>query len=197
MKFTKLKLFNLKGVTSLDINLTGKDIVKGRNGFGKSSVLNAIEFAMTGKISASNRIDNYIKKDSTGIEVVLHLVTDTPHIIVRRSDKFLTLDGNQVTQEKLESALGFNSLEFVASTFSSYFMKLEEDDKAKLLNVSSLEQVIKRFIPDCKERGINDLDKSLANITKELINNKKVIEYLNAEIHSLNNQLLVKENEIK
>lgn len=197
---TQLKIFNLKNTESKTIELTGKDIIQGNNGYGKTTILNAIEFALTGKIGLTNRTDGYTKKGEQDIQVIAHLTKDGINHIINRKGKTLTLNGSLVTQNELEKILGFNSLELIASAFSGYFMRLDEDEKASLLNISDIKEVAKKFITqeqlETYNIDLNNLDNSAVKIAKLQKENDTLIQFLNNEIYLLNQQIVQDEEKL-
>lgn len=95
MKISKIKISNLFGIK--EINLNGKDVeLSGANGVGKTSILDAIRYALT---NSSNR-DYIVKKGETEGEIIIE--TDTGLSIDRKkrtqsSDyKSIKQNGNEV-----------------------------------------------------------------------------------------------------
>lgn len=121
MKVTisRLEIENFKGITSLAVNFTDHTKVKGANGVGKTTMADAIFWALTGK--DSELVDNPLIAPMNATEctptVKLDLNIDGKQIFVRKVQKFKSKDGKE-------------------STSNSYFINevpmTERDFKAKL-----------------------------------------------------------------
>lgn len=90
MKITRLQITNYRGIKSLDAT-PGKNgaVAKGRNGAGKTTVLNAIRAALSGKDIGADAIRNGADK--------AEILIDVDDVSVRRA---ITKKGNSLTVKK-------------------------------------------------------------------------------------------------
>lgn len=120
MKISKIKISNLFGIK--EINLNGKDVeLSGANGVGKTSILDAIRYALT---NSSDR-DYIVKKGETEGEILIE--TDTGLSIDRKkrtqsSDyKSIKQNGNEINSpetflREIFTPMQLNPVEFTQMT---------------------------------------------------------------------------------
>ncbi len=94
---TRLVLHNYRVYEDLDMTFDNLQIIKGRNGIGKTSIVEAIGFAMFGSALQRGKAGSWIKKGKKDGHVVLYLDS----YIIRRSPTLATveqLDGKIVAR---------------------------------------------------------------------------------------------------
>lgn len=104
MKIISLNAENFKRIVAVEITPTGHVVeIAGKNGQGKSSILDAIWVALSGLAAAPKQP---IRKGELEARIVLTLGTDKPEIVVTRTFR-PSKDGGEVTSSlKVESADG-------------------------------------------------------------------------------------------
>ncbi len=148
MRIKTLKIECFRGIRFCEINLNGRSIViKGANGLGKSSIVQAIEFLLSGKIRSLSHIQG------------LSLQNHSPHVHCKAEDLLiqLTFDpGNIMLRRTL------STMSTVPPVLSKYFYSTQQG--AFLLQRSQVLQFIEsqpgeRFRTIGNIIGIEDLEK--------------------------------------
>lgn len=82
----QLSIENFRNITSMSLSLgSGVTAFTGKNGAGKTSVLDSIHFLGTGKLFSTHRFDNVIRRDAGAVQVVGRLAGPSKIVIgVRR-----------------------------------------------------------------------------------------------------------------
>jgi len=190
MFIKSIRLKNFKNFKDQSFEFKQKNILKGKNGSGKSAIREAILFAIYNRTpDGSKDTDRYIAKDKDFCEV--KLVTDK-HTYFRKRSKSQTdfkFDGKISTQKN-----GTISFEIFNSVFNlGYFMNLDEKSQRNLIlqNTSKIDKM-KLF----EEQGgkkewlknpesLDDLQETTKFVgsqklqkAKEKDKNKTILEYL-------------------
>lgn len=138
-----LALENFKSITKAHYSFSEQVLIQGDNGTGKSSIAEAIVYALFGTtLTGSNRTESYIRLGAKSMGVTLEFkgVDGQKHVVSRsrgRSKQLaLTLDGKNVTQEAVEELMG-DRHQFLAAFWPTYVLGMKEADAreffAKLL----------------------------------------------------------------
>lgn len=140
MFFKKLTMTNFLGIDSRTVEFGKMTNIFGRNGSGKTSVREAIIFALTGAIYGTPQIDTAVKKWADFLSVVLEFEHEgLSHIIERRRSldggySVITLDGKADIKQDSVCAIFGTWEELTSGLCVGAFMQLEADDKFDLLN---------------------------------------------------------------
>lgn len=140
MKILSLSIRNLKGTVLRELIGLGKiNWIIGRNESGKSTIKDAITFALYGVIDGTNRIDYAITKDASEVTVVLKFLhnNENTYIVERSKSRtgnstVLKINGKSVMQEDIDTLMGSVS-EFISAFGAGDFMKLENETKRNIL----------------------------------------------------------------
>jgi DNA repair protein SbcC/Rad50 len=127
---TKISLTNFRHHRALELNLPSRGLVRlnGRSGTGKSSVLDAIRFALFGSV---RNLTSWGEKTSSvsfngyGLDVVR---SKNPNILSANGD------ASVVAESEIQRILGMNKLEFEVSSY------VQQKQKNSLITKSSAEQ---------------------------------------------------------
>jgi len=132
----KISIYGLKAIESLTIEFTDKNIIKGRNGIGKSTIKDAISFVLFGKINNTDRIDDAINNKSKQAKVSAVFNLSGKDYIIERSRTTKgskpSINGREVEQSDINALFGDHD-EFISSNFVGEFMKFSEADKREML----------------------------------------------------------------
>lgn len=117
MKISKLEFHNFLGIKEVKINTGKVNIIKGRNGVGKTSILEAIEKTL----SNNNRRVNLINETGQKAELVIELdnglevqrnITPKKDYLTIKKDGF-TKNAPQTLLNKLVGQFSFNPIDFI------------------------------------------------------------------------------------
>jgi len=209
MTIKRIKLTNFKNFDSLDIKIKDKNLLKGQNGSGKTTIRDAILFALYNQTASGNKnTDHFIKKGEECCEVEL---TTSKHIYHRKQSKNasqLNIDGTMTPQK----SVSLPEFDIFNSVFNvGYFSRLPEKTQRQLiLNNTKHTSKTKMFIDSggtveylqlllkiLKSNEIKDVDKSIKivnakklRITKEIDYYIHVIEFLESEKKLASNDTL-------
>ena len=132
----KISIYGLKAIESLTIEFIDKNIIKGRNGIGKSTIKDAISFVLFGKINNTDRIDDAINNKSKQAKVSAVFNLSGKDYIIERSRTTKgskpSINGREVEQSDINALFGDHD-EFISSNFVGEFMKFSEADKREML----------------------------------------------------------------
>lgn len=108
MFFKKITLTNFMGIPTRTIELSRNTSIFGRNGSGKTSMKEAIIYALTGSIYGTPQIDGAIHNGTDYLSVVLELEHDGKTYILERrrpldskSYSAIKMNGAEVKQEEI------------------------------------------------------------------------------------------------
>lgn len=159
-------LIYITGVNKAQPSLASNDL-------GKSTLINALYWVLTGKTLRSARPGGAVECWSTTdtVRVVLHFAKNgIDHVLVReRRPNNLTLDGQTVSNENILVLLGLSE-EAIKNTiiigqFNDFFLDLRPEQQsqlfAELLNLQIYEEAAGRASQQVRqlERRINDIEK--------------------------------------
>lgn len=202
----KIIIHNLKSIESLTVDLKDRNSISGRNGVGKSTIKEAITFALYGKINNTDRIDEAIRNGQKDAKVTLILDKGGKDIIISRSrstkGSTLEINGRLSEQADINALFGLYDY-FVSGNFVGEFMKYSDVEKRQLiLNMYEpldRETIFKKITgEDPLGYDLNNLDATEKQIkidlkTKEnsriLLSSQK--ETLNADLFRLKDDLNV------
>lgn len=140
MFFKKLTMTNFLGIDTRVVEFGKMTAILGRNGSGKTSVREAIIFALTGSIYGTPQIDTAVRKWADFLSVVLEFEHEgIQHIIERRRSldggySIITLDGKTDIKQDSVTAIFGTWEELVSGICVGAFMWLTPDEKFDLLN---------------------------------------------------------------
>lgn len=138
MKITKLSIFGLKGITEKIIEPKMINIISGRNESGKSSIRDAIIFALYGRVDGSTQTDGAINNQSKHIKVILEFIANdnTSYIIERTKNtktNTIKLNGRMSNQQAIENLIGIDYQLFSSAFCAGDFMKFEPKERRQIL----------------------------------------------------------------
>ena len=207
MIFTKLKLNNFKSHqnTTIEFN-TGISVIVGENGAGKSTILEAISFALF-KQHTAKKIDDLVRNNAKSMAVELEFTSyGKQYKIVREKKSNLkssiytktSVDGGYVhicsgdkeVNEQIRQILDVDSDLFLNAIYIRQGEIAELVDKspaekklliAKLLGIDSLEKAWKNLLP-----FINEYENKLSELKGKLYNSKELKEEHEQKMIELN-----------
>ena len=207
MIFTKLKLNNFKSHqnTTIEFN-TGISVIVGENGAGKSTILEAISFALF-KQHTAKKIDDLVRNNAKSMAVELEFTSyGKQYKIVREKKSNLkssiytktSVDGGYVhicsgdkeVNEQIRQILAVDSDLFLNAIYIRQGEIAELVDKspaekklliAKLLGIDSLEKAWKNLLP-----FINEYENKLSELKGKLYNSKELKEEHEQKMIELN-----------
>ena len=208
MIFTKLKLNNFKSHqnTTIEFN-TGISVIVGENGAGKSTILEAISFALF-KQHTAKKIDDLVRNNAKSMSVELEFTSyGKQYKIVREKKSNLkssiytktSVDGGYVhicsgdkeVNDQIRQILDVDSDLFLNAIYIRQGEIAELVDKtpaekklliAKLLGIDSLEKAWKNLLP-----FINEYENKLSELKGKLFNSKELKEEHEQKMIELNN----------
>ncbi|MGI9862704.1 AAA family ATPase [Moorella naiadis] len=134
MFFNSLILKNFKGTPWASYEFGPETKIYGDNRTGKTTIAEAIVFASHGtNLNGSNRTENFIMQGAKSADVTLRFTDDTgkQHTITRARGKqkqlYLTLDGADATQEKMEEIIGPRK-QFMAAFWPVYILGIGDSE---------------------------------------------------------------------
>ena len=207
MIFRKLRLHNFKSHENTVIRFeNGITVIVGENGAGKSTILEAISFALF-KQHTGKKIDDLVRNNANSMSVELEFESKGRHYRVVREKKSnlkssiykkTSSDGDYVhicTGDKevaneiqqildIDSDLFLNAIYIRQGEIAQLVDKQPAEKKeliAKLLGIDSLEKSWKNLLP-----LINDYENELSELKGKLYNSDKLVEDLDKKISELN-----------
>jgi recombinational DNA repair ATPase RecF len=144
MHITKLKIEHFEGIESLEIEPSTLTILSGRNGAGKTSVLEAVRAAITNRPERSRLVH-----DGEGQGMILFELSDGTHGERRVTNSGRTAGGVRLTRDtrisspqsaldKLTRGFGFNPVEFLSLD--------ESEQREEILRVTDVHLPMKEAI---------------------------------------------------
>ena len=207
MIFRKLRLHNFKSHENTVIRFeNGISVIVGENGAGKSTILEAISFALF-KQHTGKKIDDLVRNTANSMSVELEFESKGRQYKVIREKKSnlkssiykkTSSDGDYVhicTGDKevaneiiqildIDSDLFLNAIYIRQGEIAQLVDKTPAEKKlliAKLLGIDSLEKSWKNLLP-----LINDYENELSELKGKLYNSDKLVEDLDKKISELN-----------
>lgn len=192
MQIKSLQLNNFKCFENRLFNFTSRIEITGRNGSGKSTIAEAIVFALYNRtLNGSKDTDTYIMKEKDMCEATL---TIDKGIIRRKRGKQSKVWFNdmEITQENLEKELNLPDFEIFNSIFNTgYFMTLDElMQRQSILDLTEKVDMVKLFkklggTDDQMDKwhiNFDDLDSSYKEINKQKLICQKNIDSIGIEM---------------
>ena len=174
MKILSIEINCLRGIKNLKLNLEGKNaIIYGDNGTGKSGVIDAIDFLLSGEISRINGVG------TGGINLQSHgkHVKSTPEdawvsavVKLPNTDKKLTIKRTLINHLTLECD----------EEYKQYFQNIEKIAKLQAHFLSRRE--ITKYISSTDSNRAKDIE-SLLNLN-DLMINRKVLQKISKDTQS-------------
>ena len=195
MKISKLEFHNFLGIKEIKINTGKVNIIKGRNGVGKTSILEAIEKTL----SNNNRRVNLINETGQKAELVIELdnglevqrnITPKKDYLTIKRDGF-TKNAPQTLLNELVGQFSFNPIDFI---------KEKSKNQAEIL----LNLVDIRVTPDLAKLWAGDIElpaidynqhglKVIENLHKAFYDKRR---YVNGELKAIEDQYAVEISKI-
>ena len=207
MIFTKLKLNNFKSHQNTSIEFDkGISVIVGENGAGKSTILEAISFALF-KQHTAKRIDDLVRNNADSMSVELEFVSNAKEYKIVREKKsnlksslytktsaeggFVHMcTGDKEVNEEIRQILDIDSDLFLNAIYIRQGEIAELVDKTpaekkllitKLLGLDSLEKAWKNLLP-----YINDYENRLSELKGKLYNSNELKEEHDKKMEELN-----------
>jgi len=139
MFLKKLLLTNFLWIENRTVDFTRMTAIFGRNGSGKTSVLEGIVYALYGTIYGTNQLDTAVHNGKDFMQATLHFDHGGSSYIVDRRRPLeggyttITINGKESKQEEINTLLG-DATQFRSGVSVGDFMRYELDDKFNLLN---------------------------------------------------------------
>ena len=208
MIFTKLKLNNFKSHKNTIIEFDkGISVIVGENGAGKSTILEAISFALF-KQHTAKRIDDLVRNNANSMSVELEFSSNNKEYKIVREKKsnlkssiytktstdggFVHIcSGDKEVNEEIRQVLDIDSDLFLNAIYIRQGEIAELVDKtpaekklliAKLLGIDSLETAWKNLLP-----FINDYENQLSELKGKLFNSSELKEEHSRKKEELSN----------
>lgn len=226
MKIQRIEIINFRKIDKMVLdNLQDKNIISfiGKNGTGKTSILKAIEFNLTG-----NSDDVGITKDKMKVDITYIVNKDNVNVVrekggifkvsIQSGNEWVVTDGRKKeVQEYLEKIMGFdteyfkNIIYFEQMAFQSFVKMKPTEKKEKLRYWLGLEiwDDINERVRDKRKKVLNDIsvqkefleraESEVENLKQELKDSDE--KKINAEIKKIEKEYnrlkeLLKKNEL-
>lgn len=174
MKISSIEIENFKGIKNMALKPKHVNVFLGRNGSGKSAILSAIAFALTGKIKPE-----YIRQGTEALSVTL-MFEDGTSIKRTRTHKetLVRCNGKRTTGKSvnqfLKEKLGADGTTYEALCGIDYLKSLSSKDLSGLfLSILPMKVSLDKFcqIADaiCREEFFSDMDKDTKKYLKEIL----------------------------
>ena len=205
---------NFRSHEKSEIDLhTGLNVFLGEVGAGKTSILEALSFALFGKISSSSTQLELIKRGSKQAKVVLVFTVDSEKYKVERNifpkktqraklwlyknnSWKLAVEGANAVSKSIEEILGVDSSTFLAAIYASQgvIKRMLQTQPGK-----RREQFDKLLGIDVYEKLWDTMGQSKSLVLKELLEVQKKangFEILTTQIKSINSEIKEREQEL-
>jgi len=210
-----LCLNNFRSHEKTEINLhSGLNVFLGEVGAGKTSILEALSFALFGKISSSITQTELIKRGSKQSKAILIFRVDSEkykverNIFLKKTQKAklwiyknkcwrLAVEGSNAVSKSIEELLGVESSTFLAAIYAS------QGEIKKMLQTQPgkrREQFDKLLGIDVYEKLWDTMGQSKSSVLKELIEVQKIAsgyEILTSQKKSINEEIKENHYELK
>lgn len=183
LTISKISMINFRNHKELEVNLNNLNVLIGENGGGKTSILEAICYALFGAVASGAKKNELITHGEKTGGVTLTLSND--YKIVRDFSTGIKLidNNNKIISEKvaeIESYFNIDKNIFMNILYASqndvysYFLKFNAKEKDFIDSMFNLDNLTDNIITSLKNI-VNQLDVEYNNITNEY-NNKKNLE---------------------
>ena len=203
IEYLKFKNFNSFGDEPVEIDFTrtnGLILLYGMNGTGKSTISDAITFALYGKVPNKKKIQNLVNRYNGNLETEIHVKLPNRKIVIKRNqdpELFEIFDnGNPIDyaykknkQKYLENEiLGItyeifnNIISLSVSDFKSFTKRLSVKDKRNIVDrIFGIEFITKMHLLNkdsiaSKRNGIAIINKSVQELSTVLKETKSKLE---------------------
>lgn len=203
IEYLKFKNFNSFGDEPVEIDFTrtnGLILLYGMNGTGKSTISDAITFALYGKVPNKKKIQNLVNRYNGNLETEIHVKLPNRKIVIKRNqdpELFEIFDnGNPIDyaykknkQKYLENEiLGItyeifnNIISLSVSDFKSFTKRLSVKDKRNIVDrIFGIEFITKMHLLNkdsiaSKRSGIAIINKSVQELSTVLKETKSKLE---------------------
>jgi len=210
-----LRVNNFRSHEKTEINLhSGLNVFLGEVGAGKTSILEALSFALFGKISSSITQTELIKRGSKQAKAILIFKVDSEkykverNIFLKKTQKAklwiyknkcwrLAVEGSNAVSKSIEELLGVDSSTFLAAIYAS------QGEIKKMLQTQPgkrREQFDKLLGIDVYEKLWDTMGQSKSSVLKELIEVQKIAsgyDILTSQKKSINGEIKENSYELK
>ena len=200
VQFRSVGIQNFMSIDKMDLVLDAEPftLVSGANGSGKTSVLEAVTWALFGKTPRAVSADSVIRRGSKGCVVSLRLVVDDVQIEVVRSRKPNKVDvfreGDGITksmtakqaQDVIDDLLGsdyetFTSLISLSATGSDMFSSSTETNKRKQIDRVLGVEAFSQARNHCKDK-IKKIQQNLQKLLQDKARFQGALETLRRQL---------------
>ena len=200
MNIKSIQFSNFKIFSDKLLSFTNRIEISGRNGSGKSSIEEAIIFALYNRtLNGGKDTDRFIKKGEDFCEVTLS--TDKGKIKRRRGKTTkIWLEDKEISQENLEKELDLPDFEIFNSIFNTgYFMTLDETTQRQIiLDLTEDVDMVELFKKlggeeeDIEKHEINfdDIEKTYKDINSKKLLAKETLRALDSELEIMEKELV-------
>lgn len=135
MRITTLQVKNFKNLPDDVYTFGDNNIIRGRNGSGKSSIAEAVIFALYGRTkTGSSSSSDLINNDQESCVVAIEF--DTGTTLVREESRFygskVQLNGTVIDQKDLDEHIPNHKI-FMSTFLIGYFFSIDESDQRELI----------------------------------------------------------------
>lgn len=182
MFIKSLALENFKGTRQANYNFGRVNEITGDNGTGKTTIAEAIVFALFGTtLSGSNKTEGLILQGEEKASVTLRFLDHSgrEHVLTRVRGKSkqlsLTLDGRAVTQPDVDALVG-DKKAFMATFWPVYVLGLSDSEAREffvgLLQPVAPEKVLEQLEPEYRDAlagiALDDPQKAASKVREEI-----------------------------
>ena len=135
MRITTLQVKNFKNLPDDLYEFGDNNIIRGKNGSGKSSIAEAVVFALYGRTkTGSSSSSDLINNDQESCVVAIEF--DTGTTLVREESRFyggkVQLNGTVIDQKDLDEHIPNHKI-FMSTFLIGYFFSIDESDQRELI----------------------------------------------------------------
>lgn len=200
MKITTLQTKSFKNLADGVLEFGDDNKISGRNGSGKSSIAEAVIFALYGRTRTGSNSSNDLIKNSEETSVVA-IQFDTGTTLVREESRFygskIQLNGTVIDQKDLDENIP-NHKEFMSTFLIGYFFSMDEADQRELiLNLTDEIDLKELFIevtrkPELLEKHLinfSQIDKELKLFKTKLKDLKTLVDHGQVQTNMLDSAM--------
>lgn len=182
-----LKIKNFRSISEIELNTLDKEriiVISGKNGQGKSSIIEALRFLLTGKLE--EKLSDYIKEGEEYFDIQLDFLynkvnysfqvhysgKETSKRLIFNSMTLYNSDAQEYVIKQIDgSLLDYAVISLQGETASLLFQKPTErlETIKKIFNITFLDEKLELLAE--KEKGIKDENKSL-KIEQDFLSSK-------------------------